>query len=75
MNHASLPADPVAFPPLVVRNCQHSYHVSNDTVEQAVGVAVEDVSAVPGSEERPSIRRKRNLLDGMSQLSEKPVFR
>jgi hypothetical protein len=75
VNHTSLPAGPVAFPPLVVRNCQNSHHVSNDTVEQAVWIAVEDVSAGPSSEERPSIGRKRDLLDGMSQLSEKPVFR
>lgn len=47
MNHASLPADPVAFPFLVVRNCWHSHHVFNGTVEQAVWIAVEDVSAVP----------------------------
>jgi len=74
-SHASLPADPVAFPPLVMRNCQHSHRVSNDAVEQAVWIAVEDVSAGSDSEERPSMGRERDLLDGMSQLSEKAVFR
>jgi hypothetical protein len=75
MDHASLPAGPVAFPPLVVRNCQHSHHVSNGTVEQAIWIAVEDVSAGPDSEERPAIGCERDLLDSMSQLSEKPIFR
>jgi hypothetical protein len=58
-----------------VRNGQHSHHVSNDAVEQAVWISVEDVSAVPGPEQRPTVGRDRDLLDGMSQLSEKTVFR
>jgi hypothetical protein len=68
------PAGPVAFSLLVVSNCQNSHHLSNDPIEQAVWISVEDVPAGFGFVEGPSIGRDRDLLDGMLQLIEKSVF-
>ncbi len=69
------PACPVAFSLLVVSNCQNSHHFSDDAIEQAVWISVEDVPAGFGFVEGPSIGRDRYLLDGMLQLIEKSVFR